>query len=68
MKLEFKAGRFEIEAWTNGHPMWSKITYEGKEVLHGLHHNELRDLAYVIERMTAAIRRELPEPYKAEVD
>ena len=69
-QLLFRAGNFEIETWTDGHPMWWKIRHEGKELthLHSIHHKELKDLAYVLERMQTAMRAALPTNYKHEMD
>jgi len=68
MKLEFSAGDFKAEAWTEGHPMWLTIKHRGKVVASGIHHNEVRDLAYVLERMINAMRANLGENNKHEVD
>lgn len=70
MQLLFNAGEFEIEAWTESHPMWWKVRHNGVECGYGcgFHHNELKDLAYVIERMQAAMRAALPDNYKHEMD
>lgn len=70
MQFVFKAGAFEIEAWSGGHPMWVKIRHNGVEQTTGcgFHHNELKDLAYVVERMRASMRAALPESYRHEMD
>lgn len=68
MRLHFTAGKFEIETYTEGYPNWMRITHDGKEIAHGIHHSELRDLAYVISRMLTAGRANMPDRYKHEYD
>jgi len=41
---------------------------KAKEILHGIHHKELHDLQYVVERAIKECRDELPEPFKHEID
>lgn len=68
MQLKFSAGNFEIETWTNGHPNWMEIRYAGRNALPRFHHNELKDLAYVIERMRNAGRAAMSDNFKHEYD
>lgn len=69
-KLSFQAGKFQIEAWTDGHPMWMNLSYEGggHEVQIRFRHNELKDLAHAIDRMLKQGRAAMPEDYKHEFD
>lgn len=68
MKLAFNAGQFGIETWTESHPMWMQISYRGKEIAERFSHEELSDLIYILTRMRAAGRANMPERYKHEFD
>lgn len=68
-QLKFKAGNFEISTWTDGHPMWMELKHEGySEGSFRFHHNELKDLAHVIDRMLKQGRQAMPENYRHEFD
>lgn len=62
------AGKWEITHWKGGHPVWCQIHHNGVEVLQGVHHKDLHDLKYTVERAILEVRAELPEPYKHEMD
>lgn len=66
-ELKFKAGNIELSTWTNGYPMWMTFSCYGEEVMR-LHHNELKDLAFVIERMLTQAKAIMPDSYKHEFD
>jgi hypothetical protein len=68
MKLNFSAGPFDIETWTEGYPMWMKLSYKGQEIESTFHHSELKDLAHVIERMRVQARANMNDRYKHELD
>lgn len=63
-----QAGKWALKHWTGGHPVWCQLEYEGQEIAHGIHHRDLRDLQYVIERAILEVRNELPPNYKHEID
>lgn len=67
MQLKFKAGEFELDTWTEGHPMWMELKHEGK-TLARFHHSELKDLAHVIGRMQLQARANMPDNYRHEFD
>jgi hypothetical protein len=67
VQIKFKAGEFEVETWTESRPMWTEIRY-GQQKMHGIHHSELRDLCYVLERLRAQIRGALPDKDKHQMD
>lgn len=67
MPIGFKAGEFSVEAWTEGYPIWVTIKHGARD-MGGIHHSELRDLAYVIERMIASVGAKLPDGHRHEVD
>lgn len=60
------AGKWKIEV-SEPHPAWCRILYEGQEI-HGIHHQDLRDLEYVVKRAILEARDALPPPYKHEMD
>lgn len=62
------AGKWKLTHWKGGHPVWCQLHYDGREVLHGIHHNELRDLKYAIERAIKECTDALPESFKHEMD
>lgn len=59
MKLQFNAGKFEVETYTDGYPMWVMLRYEGEDVGRHIHHGEVKDLVFCLERLTAAMRLKL---------
>jgi len=67
MRLFASAGRFSAETFTDGYPRWTSITHDGKEIAR-VHHSELRDINYVVDRIRIAIRASLPDRDKHEVD
>jgi hypothetical protein len=62
MRLNFKGGKFDIEAWTDGSPVWSRISYglgaDARAIITNLHPSELEDLEYVVHRMRKAIKQQ----------
>lgn len=65
MKLEYKAGNFLVNTYTDGYPMWIEVQYEDKRIR--FHHKELKDLQYCIERMINNVKAKLPDGNKHEV-
>lgn len=65
-QLKFKAGDFEISTWTNGFPMWMEIKYRDETI--SVHHRDLKDLAFIIDRMRVQARAQMSENYKHEFD
>lgn len=65
------AGKWTIEV-TQSYPVWCLIRYHdpGREAreINLIRHNDLRDLAYAIERAIKQARDNLSEPYKHEMD
>jgi hypothetical protein len=61
MKHEIAVNKFKVEFWDDGWPRWVSISYEGKEILHGLHHKEVQDLEYCLSRIRSELRRVTPE-------
>ena len=62
-----KAGEWEIRV-SEPHPAWCEIFYRGQRFLHGVHHQDLRDLEYAVARAIKEARDKLPENYKHEMD
>lgn len=62
------AGKWSIKVSTGGYPVWCRLFYEGKQIAYGIHHKDLRDLQYTINRAILAARDALPETYKDEMD
>lgn len=60
-----RVGSFEVEV-SGPHPCWVSIRYEGTQ-LPPIHHRELKDLAYALERAIADARRKLGS-HAAEID
>ncbi len=46
---EIVVGNFILEV-TEEHPVWIRITHNGRQCLTSIHHAELPDLAYVVKR------------------
>lgn len=59
------AGRFELLV-SGPHPCWVEITYEGKR-LASIHHSEIADLRYALDRARQEARLKLGERYRDEV-
>jgi hypothetical protein len=57
--------QFEVEFWTDGYPMWTTIKHEGKEIVR-VHHREVRDLEYALERIRQLLEVCLPTNSKHE--
>lgn len=62
-----KAGDWEIKV-SEPHPAWCELFYQGRSVLRGIHHKELRDLEYAVGRAIFEARGKLPPSYKHEMD
>lgn len=56
--MRFKAGRFEIDVWEHGSPIWCIIYIDGQEVRQ-VEALDLPDLAHVIDRARAVSRQKL---------
>lgn len=56
-----KAGNFEIDVSQGGYPAWCEIRYAGK-ALERIHHKELRDLQYAVEKAMREAREALEQP------
>lgn len=63
------AGNWTIEV-SEPHPMWCRIVYRGgpDQEVHSIHHKELHDLRYALDRAIKEARDKLPEGYKHEMD
>lgn len=61
-----QAGNFKIDVWRGGYPVWCVIRYGGEEVAQ-IHHGELSDLRYAVEKAMQQARQALPEQYRSEV-
>jgi hypothetical protein len=44
-----KAGKFEVHPWGGGYPVWCDVMYNNVSIAR-IHHNELSDLRYVVEK------------------
>lgn len=53
MKIEKRVGRFRVETWTDGWPMWVHVYDGDKELLHGILSEDVHDLQYALERLQA---------------
>lgn len=67
MRLSMTVNKFEVSAYTEGHPLWTTIKYEGNEIAR-IHHSEIRDLTYALDRLRAQIVNALPPAYKHEAE
>lgn len=61
----FKAGAFEVSVY-EPYPCWVKITRNGKDIAQ-LHHKELADLQFVLERAKHEAMRKLGENHRDEM-
>lgn len=64
MKIEHGAGDFKAVSWTDGTPMWTELTYQGRTILTGLCPTALEDLEYTARRMREAITLARPAEMK----
>ena len=55
MKIEQRAGRFTLVSFTDGHPVFSAVEFEGREVMRHLSINDLHDLRYAIDRQIVQV-------------
>ena len=56
--MKIQIGKFMIEVSDSGFPVWTKLSYENV-TLHGIHHHDLRDLEYAIQRARLQAKRAL---------
>lgn len=61
------AGKWTIEV-SGPHPMWSKISYGDAQYIMNVHHADLRDLTFILDRAVNAIREKLGTNEKHELD
>jgi hypothetical protein len=54
------AGKFSINVWRGGHPVWCVLSYDGQEIAQ-LHHSDLRDLRYAVKQAMREVRKVLRE-------
>jgi hypothetical protein len=59
MRVAKQAGRFELECYTDGHPLWTEIHIDGGAI-GKFAPEDLRDLKYCIDRMLARIEGDKP--------
>jgi hypothetical protein len=59
VKINHRANKFEVETWTDGFPMWVTIRHDGVDIVRGVHHSEIKDLEFCLDRMKAALRAAL---------
>jgi hypothetical protein len=52
------AGKFKIDVWRGGYPVWCDLTLDGRWV-GKVSHSELRDLAHAVEQAMREARQEL---------
>lgn len=64
-RREITVNKFAVWFYDGGHPQWTTISYEGKEIAR-LHHCEIKDLEYALARIRDEHRATLPQPYKHE--
>ena len=50
-----KAGRFAINIWERGSPIWCQLYADDEEILAGIDSRELDDLEYVIKKARKVI-------------
>lgn len=60
------AGRFVIDVWIGGYPVWCGLKYEGVEIAR-FSHKELRDLEYAVTKAMREALLALPEKDRIEV-
>ena len=58
MSHKFSAGRFEATAWEGGYPVWCQVNVDGKEAIGHIHHREIKDLIYALQRLHSALHSE----------
>ncbi len=58
MSHKFSAGKFEATAWEGGYPVWCQVRVDNQEVISGIHHRELKDLIYALQRLHNALHNE----------
>ena len=61
-----KVGKIEVSVDTGGYPAWCRISIEGEHVA-SLHHSELSDMIYAMEKAQIKARSSLPDKYKDEI-
>jgi len=61
-----QVGKFTMTTWNSGYPVWSTLSYEDTDI-RGIHHKDLADLKYAVERAMKHAREVLPEKYRGEV-
>lgn len=66
MLHEITINNFRVSFDDAGHPLWTSIDYEGKEIAR-FHHRELIDLEYALTRIRARIAAVLPADIKHEI-
>lgn len=66
MRHTTTVNKFEVEFYDDGYPMWTSIKYDGKEVLR-IHHNEIQDLEYAMNRTRHIAKAKLPVGDKWEI-
>lgn len=59
------AGSFKIHVSSAGYPVWCTIKRGSDEIM--IHHNELSDLKYAVEKAMLEARAALPDRLKSEV-
>lgn len=63
---KIRAGHFEADI-SGPYPCWLTLKYNGEEVLRTVRHDELRDLAYVVEHAMKEARLKLKPTHDDEV-
>lgn len=62
-KIEFSAGKFTIECWTDGYPLRAELhTNDDRDGKMRIEGTELKDLEYILERMRTAMRKHYLRP------
>lgn len=54
MSKTITVNKFEVKAWEGGYPVWTEIKYDGKTLVR-IHHKEVKDLEYCLQRIRAEI-------------
>lgn len=58
MDYKKDVGKFLVESQTGGIPHWTRIVYEKRGIISGIHHDDIPDLIYALQRLLEHIKEE----------
>jgi hypothetical protein len=65
MRNAIVVNKFEVEFYDDGYPLWTNIKYGGDDILR-VHHSEVKDLEYALERIRKLLEAKLQAADKHE--